>query len=239
MAVERATFQAEAIAIGDLANECSFVPKGARIEDRFDHAAAGVHTVYAKIGITFEECEEAKRTVDPEKLHALANVAMTEELKRYQDIFYVAQAPTADVLPTAPPSSETRVASIQSTPEFFVARQEVVYAKQTVILAPVDAYPVGSPQHTQFVQAVSVQSTQIQQYEATNPTVRSGPTTWSAVERNPGTQFPQGFRHNAWGPRQGYTPFQNRPGGYRMQSAPGTPATPQPLRRRRRHRYPY
>src|SRR4051794_24411710 len=33
---ERARRKAEAQALGDLANECSFAPKGTRIEDRFE-----------------------------------------------------------------------------------------------------------------------------------------------------------------------------------------------------------
>src|SRR5947209_3047805 len=47
-APERARFKAEAAAIQDLANECSFAPKGARVEDHFDQPTGVIHHAYAK-----------------------------------------------------------------------------------------------------------------------------------------------------------------------------------------------
>ena len=52
-AKDRASFKAEGAALQDLANECSFVPKGTRLEDRFDKVEGSLHESYAKVAVEF------------------------------------------------------------------------------------------------------------------------------------------------------------------------------------------
>ena len=61
---DKARFKAEGAALGDLANECSFPPKGARIEDRFERVQGIVHQSYVKAAVDFQSCEEAKAAND-------------------------------------------------------------------------------------------------------------------------------------------------------------------------------
>ena len=152
---DRARMKAEGLALQDIANECTFVPKGARIEDRFDVKTGPVHQSYAKIGLEMQTCEEAKKAGSPEAIRKLADAPMTEEIARYREATAqaVAQpdepsAPTeasreAGPMPTAAPGSAPVA---PSTREYFVAREQIVYVKQSIILAPPTAYPAGAPQ---------------------------------------------------------------------------------------------
>jgi hypothetical protein len=92
---ERAQFLAESMALQDLANECSFVPKGARVEDRYAEKQKYTYMSFAKVAIEFQECDEAKKASDPNQIQQLANVGFTQEIKKYQDIVEGA-SPEAD-----------------------------------------------------------------------------------------------------------------------------------------------
>src|SRR6202042_1536036 len=83
---ERAQFKAEGLALEDLANECSMIPKGTRIEDRY--MAKGDHdsTAYVKLALEFQECDQARHAVNPDDIRKVANVAFTDQLKKYQDL---------------------------------------------------------------------------------------------------------------------------------------------------------
>ncbi len=81
--LERSMFLAESMALQDLANECSFVPRGARVEDHYSEKAIYTHMSFAKVAVEFQDCDEAKKVTDPEKIKLLANSGFTEEIKRY------------------------------------------------------------------------------------------------------------------------------------------------------------
>lgn len=229
---ERAAFKAESIAIGDLVNECSFAPKGTRIEDRYDQVVAGIHYAYAKIGVQFEECEGAKKAVKPEEIRAMANVALADQLKRFQDMYYSADEPDEsegdNTLP-APPAEP-----IRDQNEYYITRQRVAYAKQVVILAPETVFVAGSPQYTTYVSRVTPYAGRLQQFETASPAVRSQPTTWSQLQTSPMVAYPKGFRH--------FRTAVSRPGqGAIRPYAPAThgpaPIAPQPSQwKKRKHR---
>jgi hypothetical protein len=207
---ERANFKAEASAIQDVANECSFAPKGARIEDRYDYFYGGKHQAYAKIGISFEDCEQAKQTLDPTKIQAVANVAMTQELKQFQEMEY---APATEVAenPNAPNPALANT-TIQDDGQFFVMRQQVAYAKEIVIISPPGMYAPGTPQNQVYFTQVVQPSNQISQYEQVHPQVRTWHNSWSGYERSPQARLPSTFprRRNYGG--AGYSSFPARGG---------------------------
>jgi hypothetical protein len=221
---ERATLAAEGMAIADLANECSFVPKGARIEDRYDEPLPDSgHRTYAKIGIPFEECEAAKKATDPDEVRKLANVAMTEELKRYQDIFYAAATPAGGG--QAP-------GEIKDNSDYYVARQHVAYWKQEVILAPATVYVVGSPERVVYVTNITPAVTNLQAYETANPALRSGVAApWSAVQRDSSYRIPPQMRPAA---SAAPLPPALRPAAQQQRQANRPAPRPKPQRRRRR-----
>src|ERR1039457_6458123 len=82
---QKAQFIAEGMALEDLANECSFAPKGTRIEDRYVEKLHYTTKVYAKVAIDFETCESAKKAVNPADIQALANESLNEKIKKYQE----------------------------------------------------------------------------------------------------------------------------------------------------------
>lgn len=199
---DRAALKAEAQALEDLVNECSFAPKGTRIEDRYQRKDGSLQQSYAKVAVEFQLCEEAKKTVEPNKIQALASAPFTEELKRYQDLVaqesQESQDPSASESIAANPmladthspsnSSPSDLSStphvrwiIRDEPQFWVIRQEVAVQKQGVILSPLSAYPPNAPQTQQVASQLTGASQEIQKYEASNPRVKTG--SWSNYQR--------------------------------------------------------
>jgi hypothetical protein len=239
VALERATFKAESVAIGDLVNECTLAPKGARFEDHFDQVIDGVHHSYAKLGIVFEECEQAKNAIQPDEIRKLANVALTQQLKRYQDLYY--EKPTEDVIVADNASRPSQTSSspgpqtvyIHDNADFFIWREQVAYSKQVVILAPPTAYPPNAPQTTQFVNQTSQSSQAVKMYSEANPSIKTTSTTWSSVQRDPNFHPPANIPHTSMRSSGNHPPM----GGYnRGASNPGSHEPSHPYRQKRRRR---
>lgn len=182
---DRARLKAESQALEDLVNECSFAPKGTRIEDRYERKDGSLHQSFAKAAVEFQLCEEAKQAVEPGKIRALASAPFTEELKRYQDILNSSDANPmlADTQAPTDSASTSRVrwVVIRDEPQFWMIRQEVAVQKQVVILSPPSSYSSNSPQAQQVTTQLTSASQQIQKYEATNPHVKTA--SWSEYQR--------------------------------------------------------
>jgi hypothetical protein len=189
---DHARFKAEALALEDLANECSFPPKGARVEDRFERQIGNLHQAYVKVAVDYQTCEEAKQTIDPAAVRNLANVAMTNEIKRYQDDVEDEDEQEASDDQNLSPQTKAVLASQYAPPpagvtnetEFFVVRQQVFYAKQDVILAPPEAYPPSAPQTSNYIHNVTASTQQVNTFAAANPALKSSPQTWNGVRSN-------------------------------------------------------
>lgn len=193
---DQARFKAEAMALQDLSNECSFAPKGTRIEDRFSESEGVLYRSFAKVAVEYQDCETAKNAVTPEDIRTLANASLTEEVKRYQDKVDnpedVESAPltVASNESSSPSSSPSRstsgatVAGINSPVQFYVIRQQVLFVKQDVILAPPAQYPPGAPATTQPIQTVAMASQSVRQYEQANPQLRTTPASFSKGRPN-------------------------------------------------------
>ncbi|CAM6005656.1 unnamed protein product [Sphagnum balticum] len=144
------------MALQDLANECSFVPKGTRVED---HAEKQKYTYmsFAKVAVEFQECDEAKKASDPAQIQQLANVGFTQEIKKYQDIVEGA-SPESDGSNLIAPDTSTSTASGgggNGNTHFFVMRQYVAYQNQVVILAPPNTYVAGAPATVAYTNSVA------------------------------------------------------------------------------------
>jgi len=198
---ERAEFKSEASAIQDIANECSFAPKGTRVEDHYDYFYNGKYQSFSKVAVQFEDCDAAKQTLKPEQIQALANAQMTDQLKHYQELEY--DMPSATAVATSDSSSESgtnpaldstlappAVNPIMDDGRFLIVRQQVAYEKEIVILSPLSAYPPGSPQSQTFVAAIRTPMTQIQHYEQVHPGVHTWSKSWSSFERHPSAPLP-------------------------------------------------
>lgn len=144
---EQAKFKAKGAAIEDIANECSFPPKGVRVEDEFEMTAGILNEAYIKMTVAFQDCEDAQKALDPTSITTLANVSLANFLKRYQDRIdhesdsaeEQQQHLVKNDEPNSTPHNSTTAQSDQIT--YLVQRQQVAYAKEVVILAGSEAYP--------------------------------------------------------------------------------------------------
>lgn len=200
--LERAQFKAEASALQDLANECSFLPKGTRIEDRFSRKELGFHHAFTKIGLTFEECEGAKRAVAPDQIRALANTELTARAKMFQDMLLPPKPDTiavaddsrgnfveyhggeGDAAGWATDETLDRTAALESVAtadDLLIQRQRIVAAKTDVILAPATRFTPGAAETTTFLRVVGAASEGVRRFETSNPEVRTWRRGWSSL----------------------------------------------------------
>jgi hypothetical protein len=186
-----AQLAAEGTAIQDLANECSFVPKGARVEDHFRLKTKDGFEAYARVAVDFETCESAQHAVQPDEIKKLASAPFADELKRYQDLI---GAPSAVVSAGGSAQNPGEPPVMANDEDYFLARQYVFYQKQVVILAPPGAYAPGSVETQVYLSRVAPVIRPMQAYYAQNPRLRSTPTTWSAVEPQVRRRYPHAFK---------------------------------------------
>ncbi|MBC7371926.1 MAG: hypothetical protein H7326_10195 [Bdellovibrionaceae bacterium] len=183
---DTAQFKAEGLALEDLANECSFVPKGARIEDRFRETEKSMTKSYVKLGLEFTACEKAKNATTPEQIKEFANNSFTEQIRRFQDLTETGSIPESSQyaemdVPKDFSPAPAKATGMTDTVHFYAVRQYVAYQKEVVILAPPAAYAANSPESQRFVAAVQPATTQIATYQSQNPELLKAPAPWSKV----------------------------------------------------------
>jgi hypothetical protein len=190
MKPERAQLKAEGQALEDLANECSLIPRGTRIEDRFTKKIQYASTSYVKIALEFQDCEKGKNAQDPDSIRRVANASFTEELKKYQDFMETGDlAPKSEQANTTPPESwpETPppAPNQPASTQFFVVRQYVAYQKEVVVLSPPQYYAPQSPETTSFNSSLASNTHQLTQIQQQNPDLAKSNQTWSTIPNRP------------------------------------------------------
>ena len=203
---QRAQLQAEGVALEDLANECSVIPKGARVEDRYDEKTKSGHVVYVKLGVEFQECDQASKAIDPQQIKVVANIAFTEQLKRYQDLNETGDMPDSTEVAQVSPPSDVRPAPAQgawsSDTHFYVVRQYVAYQKEVVVLSPPGSYQPSSPESTHFITQVQPAATQVASMQTQNPALKTNPQPWSSIPDRPHLERPAGLAPRAVTPHR-------------------------------------
>jgi hypothetical protein len=192
---DKAQFKAEGVALEDLANECSFLPKGVRLEDRYLEKGKNENTAYVKVAVEFQSCVEAQKTIEPSEIKKLANVSFTEQLRRYQDLEETGEMPDKSEygsfeVPAEIPPAPVRESKWNDSMHFAVMRQYVAYQKETVILAPAKSYAPQSPESTQFISALQPAVGQIQETAAKTPALAQEPHPWSKMMDRPRVERP-------------------------------------------------
>lgn len=227
-----AQFKAEGLALEDLANECSMIPKGTRVEDRFTEQTKSGYTTYTKIALELQECDEAQKTADPAEIRKIANVNFTDQLKKYQDMEETGFRGEAEDEEEITPPTEIAAAPAQGSyppnVHFYVTRQYVAYEKEVVVLSPPTAYQPGSVESTQFAQHVVPAQANVASMEMREPTLKTNPTPWSQLPNRPKIERPATLqkaaqhartrnerRMNAPRPSQGHEPQKRNGGGGR------------------------
>jgi hypothetical protein len=187
---ENAQFKAEGMALEDIANECSFIPKGTRVEDRFAEKGEHDSTAWVKVALEFQECDQASKTTEPLEIKRLASASFTAQMKRYQDFNETGETPASDELtvltpPTTISPAPTRASGWSESTHFYVIRQYVAYQNEVVILSPPSAYQPGSPEAKVYTKRMQGPWQQVQTAIANNPQLKSAPQPWSAMPDRP------------------------------------------------------
>ncbi|MDE1976652.1 MAG: hypothetical protein KGI84_05270 [Elusimicrobia bacterium] len=213
----QAQFAAEGMAIQDLANECSFVPKRARVENHYVADANGSFEGYATVAINYDACVQAQNAVDPAQIKALASAPFMEELKRYQDFigsspqltsFASAQNPEASASASAAPAPAPP--PVTDDVNFFFARQYVAYQKQIVILSPTYVYAPGSVAAKTYINNVTAVARPMRAYYVQHPQLRTTRTTWSTIEPRVRQRYPRAFKRPIHRVRRPFRPARRR-----------------------------
>jgi hypothetical protein len=200
---ELAGFRAEGIALEDLANECSVVPKGARLEDRYQKRdgkgaeQSQSFTAFVKIAVEFKDCQEAAKATEPSEIKKIASVPFTQQLKRYQDLIETGTlASTAaddagsEVTPPTEYAPLPERHDTNETTHFYVTRQYIAYQKEIVVLSPPSAYRPASTESQKFIAALTPAQTQMSDLMQKNATLQTQPQAWSKVEGRPAMPRP-------------------------------------------------
>jgi hypothetical protein len=165
---ERAKFLAEGAAFEDIANECSLIPNGAKLEsvqERPDTTDSRIF--YARAVVDLTACKEAKSAWKPEVVRQLADASLTEQMKKYQDI-------VGEVNDPGLPAQLTLLKKpIRDEAALMTLRQQIVYQKQKMVASP-DATISGH---------LPAFMTTVANFEKANSKLAQSRISWSYVQR--------------------------------------------------------
>jgi hypothetical protein len=191
---------AEGAALEDLANECTFVPIGAHVEDHYEDGAGA----YAKVGVQFSDCEEAQNAITADEIRKVSNPALMESLRRYHAIvdFPVLSDPKAPPPPVRrpvvthawgfpPPPTWGHAVTVGTMWDYYVWRQKVYYAKTAVIYSTPPAYAPGSLQASTLTRNLTNVNLHVRRYEQKNPTLQTTAVGWSTAQSRFAGNAPQ------------------------------------------------
>lgn len=154
---ENALFKSEAMALQDLENECSLIPKSTNVQaDHFQEQAGLIFRAFTRVSISMADCEAAKKALTLDQLHEQASPQLTGSVESYQQSY---DAPEPEE--NAPLTEKSGSTHIGDSSQLFILRQQVALAQQKIILSQKAS---SSPED--IVQAKK----RIVEFEKTNPT---------------------------------------------------------------------
>jgi hypothetical protein len=128
---ENALFKSDAIALQDLENECSLIPKTTSVQtDHFQEQVGIIYRSFSLVTVPVADCENAKNPLTLEQLHEQANPQLTAGVASYQKSY---DAPEKEEIA---PLTETQIsAGIADASRLFIIRQQVALGQQGLILS--------------------------------------------------------------------------------------------------------
>ncbi len=181
-----AKFNAEAQGLEDLANECSFIPKGTHLADQVVLSEQGQVTVFVKFIVAKTICENAKISIKFQEIWPLVNYGYTEQILKYHaenEKSIVAKGSALGPLQKVELILNSENASIvRDDNDFFMTRQQISFLKQATLLAgrglfPEKAFDIEKMQSV-LVQKIAAAG----EYEKINPALKSSSITWTMVK---------------------------------------------------------
>jgi hypothetical protein len=184
-----ATFRSEGMALEDMANECSLVPRSAHVDKRYTERGTYEITVYTRVSVPAKECEDARQALNPSSIRAYAQPLLNAQLKRYQDYEEFGVIPAANPkpveVPGEVPSLPERDSHWDETLYYYVLRQGVMYEKQVVILTPENSFAPFSPAGKAFAAALEPALQELESMLANNPSLKQKAMAWSQLPEHP------------------------------------------------------
>jgi hypothetical protein len=137
---ENALFKSDAIALQDLENECSLIPKSTTVQtDHFQEQLGVIYRSFSLVTVPVADCDRAKNPLTLEQLHEQANPQLMAGVASYQKSY---DAPEKE---ENSPLTETQLSSgITDTPRLFIVRQQVALGQQGFILSNHSASTLGN-----------------------------------------------------------------------------------------------
>ena len=194
-----AKFSAESSALEDLANECSFVPRGTYVQDELtNQKAKDQFAVIVKVVVELQNCEKAKQALQLSDIAAQANLGYTEQILKNQlqlDLRDQSSEKLKPMIrtmipPMIPREKVERILSsddsnlIRDDADFFMMRQQIAFLKQSILLSSKDMYPKSLVLSDRMTRVLTQKIEATQNYELKNATLKASSVTWSfAKER--------------------------------------------------------
>ncbi len=176
-----AEFTAVSKALEDLANECSYVPKGTHLEDLVESQQADKVVVAVKLVVPLKICDQAKKDLLPEDLQRNANRGYAEQIQKYRLEKFTGFSQNHGKLSVESDQSPETVKEsqiIHDDNEFFEMRQKTALLKESIILSK----KFETQTWQEILQILSEQFSATQTYELANPALKSSSLTWSKVQ---------------------------------------------------------
>ncbi len=190
---DKATLKAEGLALSDLANECSLIPKGTRIEDRYLEPGKYGPTAFVKLAVEFQDCTAGQKANDADSIRKIANASFTQRLKEYQDYLETGEISNqskeleVDLTQPVPPLPQQ---NSSSQIHFYAVRQYISYQKEYVVLAPATAFAPNSPESLRLGSAIAPANQQLHTLQTVEPQLQEKQIAWSKLPDQPKVQRP-------------------------------------------------
>lgn len=166
--------KAEAMALQDLANECSLVPNSTEVrKERYEETVGILYRDFAQVSVSLADCQKARNALSVSQIKDRASPGLSAAVDHYQTTY---DAPE-------PMELKPLVAgrAITDDTDLFVARQQLALAKQRAVLTSATASEFS---------AMPKVSQAIAGYEEARPLIERGNQAFS-------TDRPNAMNHQA------------------------------------------
>lgn len=127
--LENARFKARAFAFQNIANECTFVPKGMLVDGAgYDEEVGIIHRSYVKVAVPADRCAAARAALTPDQIRAQADPVAQADLYRYQ----------TDYDPPESVERSSATAKLEGDSQFYTLRERLALSKQESVLSVID-----------------------------------------------------------------------------------------------------
>jgi hypothetical protein len=152
--------KAEGLALADVANECSLVPRGARFEAQYLAKTSHLAQAHVKLRVPATACEAAKRANTSASVRGLGDAEAAARVRLFQER-----------------NGEPRLEDARAGDEalaYMIARQRLALLKQQVLLVP-----AGAGEEASFAEKVVALARDVERLEGSREQLKQSAQPWS------------------------------------------------------------